>query len=250
MGNLSTISNKSFSVLNGMPSYLGIEQKQTVEPEIFSQLVAELLSIGKANKLSRVSVHLQIGTDVYEKLASMLKYYGFEMFTSSVEYYKNLSDVQEEDTYFSYHTIGNSNLTEQEFKELWKRVMHGSANRASTLSIDEQLQSLKHELGLGWERNCGVFYLEQLPVAVCIPHIEPGTKDEGRLFYFGVLPEVRGKGYAGILHKCSLKLLKDMGASYYVGSTHETNTSMQRIFEKSGCKERGRKASYYYYLNK
>ncbi|MFG6496491.1 GNAT family N-acetyltransferase [Fictibacillus sp. UD] len=92
--------------------------------------------------------------------------------------------------------------------------------------------------------------MSKRPVAVCIPHIEPGTRNEGRLFYFGVLPEERGKGYAGKLHKRSLYLLKEMGASYYVGSTHESNIAMQRVFEKSGCEVRGRKSSFYYYFNK
>lgn len=247
---LGTISNKSFFVLNGMPSYVGLEQKEAVELEVFSLLVADLLSIGKSNKLSRVSVHLKKDNTDFEKLALYLENLGFEMFTSSVEYYKDLSEETEEETDFSYFTLEDSILIEQKFKDLWERVMQGSGNAMSTLSMDEQLNSVKHELGAEWKRNCGVFYLSGRPVAVCIPHIEPGTKDEGRLFYFGVLPEERGKGYAGKLHKRSLFLLKEMGASYYVGSTHETNIVMQCIFEKSGCKERGRRASFYYYFNK
>ncbi len=250
MVELRSISNKSFSVLNGMPSYAGLEQKEEVKTEVFSQLVTGLLSIGESNRLDRVSVHLQKNNKDFEKHASYLEKRGFEMFTSSVEYYKNLSVESEEETDFSYYTLENSMLTEQIFKDLWERGMEGSGNATSTLSMDEQLHSVKHELGAEWKQNCGVFYLNERPVAVCIPHIEPGTKDEGRLFYFGVLPEERGKGYAGKLHKRSLILLKEMGACYYVGSTHETNTSMQRIFEKSGCTERGRRASYYYYFNK
>ncbi|MFG6496492.1 hypothetical protein P8610_14090 [Fictibacillus sp. UD] len=147
MNELGTKSNNSFSILNGMPSYVGLEQKEAVVLEIFSQLVAELLAVGENNKLSRVSVHLQKSSDNYEKHASYLEQHGFEMFTSSVEYYKELFEENEEEAHFSYFTLEDSILTEQKFKDLWKRVMQGSGNAVSTLSMDEQLQSVKHELG-------------------------------------------------------------------------------------------------------
>lgn len=250
MNNLSTISQESFYILNGMPSFVGLEQKKCIETEAFSRLVDDLLSIGLSNNLNRVSVHLKKDSIEFFNHAAHLEERGFKLFTTSVEYYKSFSADFELKNDFSYFTLEDSRFTETEFKSLWGRVMQGSGNANSTLSMDEQLVSVKHELGSGWMRNCGVFYKDKVPVAVCIPHIEPGTEDEGRLFYFGLLPEERGKGYAGILHKLSLKLLKELGASYYVGSTHETNTAMQRIFQKSGCEERGRRASYYYYFDK
>lgn len=44
-----------------------------------------------------------------------------------------------------------------------------------------------------------------------------GDIDEGRLFYFGIFPEERGKGYSKYLHLQSLHFLKEMGATYYIG---------------------------------
>ena len=42
---------------------------------------------------------------------------------------------------------------------------------------------------------------------ISIPHIEQGTTDEGRMFYFGVVPEHGGKGYGKLFHTITLELL-------------------------------------------
>jgi len=39
-----------------------------------------------------------------------------------------------------------------------------------------------------------------------MPHIEPGTSEEGRLFYFGIIPSERGKGKSKLLHKQALEI--------------------------------------------
>jgi hypothetical protein len=241
--------DQAFHILNGMPSYLGLEQKMSINKEIFSSIIDELLLIGTSEQLNRVSVHLRKELKGFNELEFVLTEKGFEHFTSSVEYRKDLSSVNDMETNFSYFTLQDGVFTEIEFKTLWENAMSGSGNQRSTFTMDEHMSSLKNELGPNWERNCSVFYKDDRPVAVCIPHIEPGTVDEGRLFYFGVLPEVRGKGYASVLHQFSLFLLKEMGASIYIGSTHETNKVMQRIFEKSDCQESGRRSSYYYYFS-
>ncbi|WP_233522734.1 hypothetical protein [Peribacillus glennii] len=45
-------------------------------------------------------------------------------------------------------------------------------------------------------------------MGIAIPHIEPGTDSEGRLFYFGLMPEERGKGKSAEIHMDCLMLLK------------------------------------------
>ena len=47
---------------------------------------------------------------------------------------------------------------------------------------------------MGWRSNCYTFFKENNLVGISIPHIEMGTNDEGRMFYFGIVPEMRGKG--------------------------------------------------------
>ncbi|MBY6037760.1 GNAT family N-acetyltransferase [Fictibacillus nanhaiensis] len=238
-----------FYLLNGMPEYLGLEQKHSVENELFSEIVEKLLTIGSQKHLNRVGVHLRNETNTQSSLARYLEECGFKHHSNSIEYVKNLSEEFEFHPDFSYYTLKDGKFTEKEFKGLWERVMQNSLNKRSTISMEGHLSSVKNELGSHWKHNCGVFYMQNRPIAVCIPHIEPGTEDEGRLFYFGLLPEERGKGYASKLHNDSLYLLKKMGASYYIGSTHESNKAMQKLFTRSGCKENARKSSYYYYFS-
>jgi ribosomal protein S18 acetylase RimI-like enzyme len=245
---LKTTIKDTFVMLNGMPSYIGLEQKERLEREAFRNVVHELLSIGSKEKLNRVNVRLKKGIEGFTDMESVLDERGFEHFTTSVEYRKDLSEVKNFESKFTFVTLQDKGFTEIEFKNIWKMTMMDSGNRSSTLPIEEHLNAVMYELGSGWKSNCGLFYLDGIPVAICIPHIEPGTVDEGRLFYFGVLPEMRGKGYATELHHYSLNVMKEMGASYYIGSTHETNKPMQRVFEKSGCEEIGRRSSYYFYF--
>lgn len=113
--------------------------------------------------------------------------------------------------------------------------MSGSDNAPSSLSIHEHFHSIQTELGGDWQKSRIAFYESNQPIGISIPHIEPGTKNEGRLFYFGLLPEERGKGLSAHIHLQSLNILKQMGATYYVGSTHITNEKMQKVFWKNGC---------------
>jgi len=53
-----------------------------------------------------------------------------------------------------------------------------------------------------------------------------GTKEEGRMFYSGIVPSMRGKGFGTKMHMATLPIMKKMGATYYVGSTDERNEHM------------------------
>lgn len=124
---------------------------------------------------------------------------------------------------------------ESVFKETWHRSMEGSLNAPQSLSIDEQMESVKKELGPSYISTCLTAYENEQPIGVVMPHIEPGTMEEGRIFYFGLIPEARGKGKSTALYRQGLALLKgEFGASYSVGATSIHNKPMLRVFEKCG----------------
>jgi hypothetical protein len=127
--------------------------------------------------------------------------------------------------------------------------MSGSENTKSTLSMEEHLRSVKLELGPCWRKSCYAVYENRHPIGIAIPHIEPGTSEEGRLFYFGLIPEERGKGKSAEIHRDSLILLNRLGALFYIGSTNQANHGMQKVFLKNGCRITSRIESYYYYFN-
>ncbi|GEN53367.1 GNAT family N-acetyltransferase [Halobacillus faecis] len=122
------------------------------------------------------------------------------------------------------------------FKETWRRSMEGSLNAPQSLNMEEQMKSVKKELGPGYVDTCLTAYENGTPIGVVMPHIEPGTKEEGRIFYFGLVPEERGKNKAAALYKEGLSLLKHhFKASYSIGATSVQNSPMLKVFEKCGC---------------
>ncbi|TGB02777.1 GNAT family N-acetyltransferase [Halobacillus salinus] len=127
-------------------------------------------------------------------------------------------------------------IPKETFKDVWEKSMKGSLNASSYLNMDEQMQSVEKELGPSYIDTCNVAYEDGVPIGVVLPHIEPGTEDEGRIFYFGLVPEQRGKRKAEPLYKQGLMMLKDQFcASYSVGGTSVNNQPMQKVFAACGC---------------
>ncbi len=158
----------------------------------------------------------------------------FSLHAAKIEVCRELDDVEALEKQFTYRSI-EEKLSEKEFKRIWEQCMLNSGNQTSILNIDEHFYSVQTELGKGWEKSCIVFYDKNEPIGMSIPHIETGTESEGRLFYFGVMPHYRGKGISSQLHLQSLHMLKEMGATYYIGSTHTSNEKMQKIFWRNHC---------------
>ncbi|MBM7693887.1 RimJ/RimL family protein N-acetyltransferase [Peribacillus deserti] len=244
---LQAVVEDSFKILNGLPNYISFEENQTqVESEVsLENKIKRILSFGEQLKVKRIGAIIHKSSSKYHFLSQLLNRYHFDYYASKVEFQRGLFNIDEEPFSYEWRSIGNETITEEDFILLWSRCMQGSANAASSLSIEEHLSSVKSELGTGWENSCMAVFKENQAVGISIPHLEPGTLDEGRLFYFGLIPEQRGKGLSTEIHYQSLKLLKEMGASYYKGSTHKSNKSMQAVFQKNGCVLKEYVESYY-----
>jgi RimJ/RimL family protein N-acetyltransferase len=72
-------------------------------------------------------------------------------------------------------------------------------------------------------------------VGVVLPQAFPGYDDEGTLFYVGVRPAFRGRGYGKTLHAGGLEFLSRRGVTKYMGSTDERNAPMIAVFKANGC---------------
>lgn len=251
MPNMKIIENlleKTFKILNGLPLYITLEQKEQAGGHISEQDILTLIDQCSKWALERVGVSLVKTSPNFKDLSNLFLNTGFEHFSSRVEVHRDLAGLGEPTAAFNMTSLADGLFSEIEFKNLWERCMLGSDNKPTTLTMDQHLMSVKSELGEGWEKLCRVFYLENKPLGISIPHIEPGTKEEGRLFYFGLLPEHRGQGLSAPLHLQSLWALKEMGAVYYIGSTHTENKKMQRVFKKNGCSVKAQTETFYKYF--
>ena len=89
-----------------------------------------------------------------------------------------------------------------------------------------------------------VAYLDRNPIGVVLPQVFSDRTNEGTLFYVGVLPEFRGRGFGRILHSSGLGRLARRGVERYVGSTDARNLPMIAVFRANGCAQTGRQLFY------
>lgn len=241
MCNLTTVQNifgSSKKVLNGLPNAVTIEE---IEEDVlydlqnYKEKIKRFVEVCSSWKVKRASILLDKSFDSYTPSAKILREFGFQLYAAKIEVFRKLSCIVVPEKQYNFRSIDEGTLSGEEFKSLWERCTLGSDNKSSILNINEHFYAIQAELGQGWEKSCIAFYDKEQPIGISIPHIEPGTKEEGRLFYFGLLPEERGKGLSAHIHLQSLRLLKQMGATYYIGSTHMTNEKMQKVFLKNGC---------------
>lgn len=223
-------------ILDGTPNYFVIEDiGQISSIRDFDKLLQEMMEYVNDKGIQSVSIVLNekeaANTDYLDLLGTL----DFWQQETQYFYKRELTSFKEYRGEESVVIKSIEQITADLFIEVWKETMIGSLNASSTLSIEKEFMGMKSELGLDYEKSCLMAFLEKKPIGITMPHIEPGTVDEGRLFYFGLLPEYRGKGWGSTLHKLSLHLLKKMGAAYYIGATGYKNIPMQRIFQINGC---------------
>ncbi|PEY39518.1 GNAT family N-acetyltransferase [Bacillus cereus] len=241
MYNLTTVQNifgPSKKILNGLPNAVTIEETDEdsfYNVQNYKDKIKRFIDVCSSWNVNRASILLDKSFNSYTPSAKVLREFDFQLYAAKIEVLRKLSDIVTPEKEYDFRSIDGGTLSEEEFKSLWERCMSGSDNKSSILHINEHFYAIQAELGEGWGKSCIAFYENNKPIGISIPHIEPGMKDEGRLFYFGLLPEERGKGMSAHIHLQSLYMLKQMGATYYIGSTHMTNKKMQKVFWKNGC---------------
>lgn len=213
-------------------SYVTIEDTKNLSNQELIDLLTDLMDQSFIKTAKNVSI--LVDSKFNKEIDSLLISYGFRIHDERVTVHKVLDESFKITSAFS---LKNSEvLSIEEFKTVWEQSMKGPLNAPSSLNIDEQMRSVEVELGPDYKKSCIVAYDSGNPIGVIMPHIEPGTFDEGRLFYFGLIPKERGKGKSKSLHQQALEILKkDFKAKSYIGSTSLNNIPMLKTFESNGC---------------
>lgn len=100
------------------------------------------------------------------------------------------------------------------------------------------LKSMMVELPSQYQNMFTVNKINSEPIGVVLPHLEPGRNQEGRLFWIGIHPKHRGKGYGHHLHLIGLnRLREDFKAKTYLGATEVKNLPMRKTMQTNGCAE-------------
>ncbi|GKV55354.1 N-acetyltransferase [Sporosarcina sp. NCCP-2222] len=229
-----------FSIIKKDKEYWLVDQikRDGVPEETYLNAFRSLLAEWREGEIGYLSLLMD------PAYAKWLVEQGFRNVSTVVEYTRSLEEDFSGDAAIEADSLAEGSMTDSEFADLYERCRSGSANKNNLFTIAQVMESLENELGPEWRSHCFMFRRESKLIGLSIPIIEEGTKDEGRLFYFGTVPEARGKGYGTTMHRISLELLKRIGASYYVGSTDEANENMIHIFKRNGCTLRDRKGIY------
>lgn len=229
-----------FDLIKKDQEYWLVDQLKVTHIPNIDYLVAfdKLLTEWKAQRVAYLSLLMD------EENEDWLLKRRFKKVSSIVEYTKELDEHFISTHSFKVEALSNSQANDSDFATLYEACRRSSANKNNLFTIEQIMVSLERELGNKWRDHCFIFSQKGTNYGISIPHIEHGTTDEGRMFYFGVVPEQQGKGYGKLFHSISLELLKTFGAKVYVGSTDTSNEHMRQIFVANGCILRDIKGIY------
>ncbi|WP_371068631.1 hypothetical protein [Sediminibacillus sp. JSM 1682029] len=221
--------------------YLTIEGTEGLTERKLICLIQLLKDHRELRKIPTITILVE--GNVSENLESELRNGRFYLHDEVVFYQRGLEEFPAVHPVWDIRSLNE--LDQQDFLKVWEKVISGSLNAASTLSMEKQMDSVKAELGNRYKDSCLTVFEEKKPIGVVIPHIEPGTEAEGRLFYFGLVPEERNKRKSRLLHLHALARLKhDFQAAVYVGSTSVNNLPMRKVFERNDCEWTSKKQIY------
>ncbi|MFG6147149.1 GNAT family N-acetyltransferase [Halobacillus sp. B23F22_1] len=168
---------------------------------------------------------------------------GYQWEETTVYVHKNLIQLEGRSSSIKLRDLETQ--TEAAFLDVWKESMSGSLSSDSPLHMEEQMKSVKKEIGPSYKKTCMTAFENEEPIGVIMPHIEQGTKEEGRLFYFGLRPKFRGQYRGRELHHLALiRLRDDFGATTYIGATSQNNEPMLKVFSANDCEVRERKLAF------
>jgi hypothetical protein len=222
-------------------SFVTIEDTKLLTDKEFIDLISYLMNQTYINTAKNVNI--LVDCKFNNEVDLLLKEFGFRLHDETVTVYNDLTGTF---NYVSDFVLKDlEDISINEFKRVWEESMKGSLNSPSSLTMDEQIRSVEVELGPDFKKSCMAAFENNQPIGVVIPHIEPGTLKEGRLFYFGLIPEERGKGKSIPLHQQALAVLKKVfNAEFYIGSTSRNNVPMLKTFEHNGCSVLARNRVY------
>ncbi|WP_188455762.1 GNAT family N-acetyltransferase [Virgibacillus oceani] len=241
-------ATRGAKILDGTPNYVVIEKiGQVSSVKHFEGILGEVKEYVKEKGIRSVSIVLNEKEVLQTELTGVLEAFGYRMQEIQHLYERNLSSLNMNKQIESIEIKSLEQTKADVFKKVWMEARSGSLNAHnphSALSIEKEFEGMKSELGPNYIKSCLTAFYGKVPIGVTMPHIEPGTIHEGRLFYFGILPAYRNSGWGEVLHKRSLQMLKNIGATHYIGATGHKNIPMQRIFQVNGCQLFERKYTY------
>ena len=167
---------------------------------------------------------------------------GMQVQSTKILYSKVLTDTSSE---LFFTPVAAGSIPFSEFKVLFREVSEGDPEISD--DIDAELEEMIEMAGDQYNiDNWKLAYREGTCVGLVCPQLYPDEPSIGSIFYLGLRPDFREKGWGSKLHADGLALLKQRNAEKYMGSTRLENQPMNNIFRKNGCEEVVRQLFYGY----
>ncbi|MBE7121469.1 GNAT family N-acetyltransferase [Bacillus cereus] len=187
--------------------------------------------VAEAEKEGIEKLHFEISSkspnyDVYKKC---FRTYSFEYITENIIVFKDIYEVEDIESDIDFKLI--EEVGEDACYSLWNELME------EEIAYDQFVNIMEQEIGGQWKEHCLTVILNEKPIGIVVPHIERGTLEEGKLLYFAVAPSMRNTGYESDLFTKTMFVLKEIGATYYIGEANVQNEWMNAVFEKNGCQQ-------------
>ncbi|MGN7893750.1 GNAT family N-acetyltransferase [Bacillus sp. 22475] len=200
--------------------------------EIFTEEQLEEMMqycVAEAKKDGLEKLHFEISSkspnyDVYKKC---FETYSFEYVTENMIVFKDIYEVEDVESEIDFKLI--EEVGEDTFYSFWNEMTE------EQVDYNQFVHMMEQEIGEQWKEHCLTAVASEEPIGIVIPHIEKGTLEEGKLMYFVMAPNMRNKGYEATFFTGAMFVLKEIGASYYIGETNVQNEWMKDVFEKNGC---------------
>ncbi|MFD6507527.1 MULTISPECIES: GNAT family N-acetyltransferase [unclassified Bacillus (in: firmicutes)] len=200
--------------------------------EIFTEEQLEEMMqycVAEAENEGLEKLHFEVSSkspnyNVYKKC---FETYSFEYITENMIVFKDIYEVEDIESDIDFKLI--EEVGEDIFYSLWNEVT------GEQVDYNQFVHMMEQEIGGQWKEHCLTAVASEVPIGIVIPHIERGTLEEGKLMYFAVTPNMRNKGYEAALFTGAMFVLKEIGASYYIGETNIQNEWMKDVFGKNGC---------------
>lgn len=126
--------------------------------------------------------------------------------------------------------------------EVWSIFENNSISFLSEVMAKNLIDTEKFLIGMRTElpsqvdKMYTVYIVNNEPVGVVFPHIEPNTDKEGRIFWIGIHPDFLGERLDKNLHLIGLHRLKnEFKAKSYLGMTQIDNIPMRKTMVSNGC---------------
>ncbi|MBD3366868.1 MAG: GNAT family N-acetyltransferase [Candidatus Eisenbacteria bacterium] len=222
------------------PRLYFIQEILSNEPDVFGD-VAEAFGSHLARSFGpeRVEILSWERDDLAEMNQALLRS-GFRVGRRKVFVERDLSGVEAPDAGpFTYISLAQTG--EPRFVEIMSRAAEGDpfedvAARDPMTDFRELVEYAGEMFDPTWWK---VARRNGRTVGVVLPQRFPGPRNEGTLFYMGIVPERRNEGLGRALHRAGLAFLAQAGVERYIGSTDDRNVPMLRIFDANDCVRKG-----------